>query len=115
MCKPKRRLINALPYFAGSLAKEGKIKFDHLDGYYMLIDIFHKVDTNGDHELSERELETWIHHKIVWHHEASVNNSVDVFHVVDCDKDGFVSWPEYKAQLVGLDPLMYKEVKMNSK
>lgn len=38
-----------------------------------------------------------------------------MFRRVDHNRDGYVFWPEYKAQLLGLDPKKYEDDNMTSK
>jgi len=90
--------------FLGTLIKEGKLVWENLAGYKLLIETFHKVDVNKDHRIVKEELENWIHDRILEHFEASKNNSLNIFIKMDHDKDGGMTWPEYKAQLLGLDP-----------
>ena len=101
--------------FLGTLVKEGKLKFDNMDGYRRLIDIFHKVDTNKDHLIDKRELQSWIHDRIMEHYDAAKEDSDSVFKKVDLDKDESIIWAEYKAQLVGEDPIKYKDANVSRK
>lgn len=90
--------------FLGTLIKEGKLVFENLSGYKKLIDIYHQVDMNGDHRIDTNEMKNWIHDRIMEHYNNAKNESDHVFVRVDHNHDGKVSWPEYKAQLFGIDP-----------
>lgn len=90
--------------FLGTLIKEGKLVWENLAGYKLLIGIYHKVDTNKNHRVEHKELENWIHERILEHYNNAKENSSQTFIKVDHNSDGFVTWPEYKAQLLGHDP-----------
>lgn len=46
--------------------------------------------------------------RILEHYNNAENESNHVFQIVDHDRDDLVSWPVYKAQLLGLDPGKYE-------
>ena len=100
---------------SGTLVKEGKLLFENMDGYRKLIDIFHKADTNKDHNLDEEELKSWIHDRIVEHYNSAKESSENVFAKVDYDNDDTVIWGEYKAQLAGLDPGKFTHANISGK
>lgn len=93
--------------FLGSMVKEGILVWENMAGYKKLIKVFHQVDKNSDHQIDKDEMKNWIHDRILEHYKNSHDESDAVFLKVDHDKDGKVSWPEYKAQLLGLDPKDY--------
>ncbi len=101
--------------FLGTLVKEGKLNFDNMDGYRKLIEIFHKVDRSKDHLLDKEELQDWIHDRILEHYNQAKADSDEVFKKVDLDKDDIIKWYEYKATLVGMDPLKLKEAGVTCK
>lgn len=90
--------------FLGNLIKQGKLLWENLAGYKLLIEIYHKVDINDNHRVEHEELEKWIHDRILEHYNAAEDNSSATFLKLDHNNDGVIKWPEYKAQLLGLDP-----------
>lgn len=95
--------------FLGNMIKDGTLVWENLAGYKKLIKVFHEVDTNGDHQIDKNEMKAWIHDRILEHYNSAKEESDGVFLKVDHDKDGKVSWAEYKAQLFGLDPKSYEK------
>ena len=49
-----------------------------------------------------------LYRRILDHYNNAENESNHVFQIVDHDGDDLVSWPVYKAQLLGLDPGKYE-------
>ncbi|KAK3105428.1 hypothetical protein FSP39_025085 [Pinctada imbricata] len=60
-----------------------------------LKDIFYKVDTDADGELSVDELESWIMDKINSHLDEALEENDHIFKHLDPDGDGAVDWKEY--------------------
>ena len=85
--------------FLGKMVKEGTLLFDNMDGYRRLIDLFHKVDKDGDHKVSKAELTVWIHDKIKEHIQEAKDNNHALFKIVDLDGDGYVTWDEFRLKL----------------
>lgn len=85
--------------FLGKMVEEGTLLFDNMEGYRRLIDLFHKVDKDGDHLVSKAELTVWIHEKIKEHIDEAKAKNHELFKEVDRDSDGYVTWKEFQQKL----------------
>lgn len=85
--------------FLGKMVEEGTLLFDNMEGYRRLIDLFHKVDKDGDHLVSKAELTVWIHEKIKEHIDEAKAKNHELFKEVDRDSDGYVTWKEFQKKL----------------
>lgn len=85
--------------FLGKMVEDGTLLFDNMDGYRRLIELFHKVDKDGDHKVNKAELTVWIHDKIKEHIQEARENNHKMFLVVDRDGDGYVTWNEFQQKL----------------
>lgn len=85
--------------FLGKMVEEGTLLFDKMEGYRRLIDLFHKVDKDGDHQVSKAELTVWIHEKIKEHIDEAKAKNHELFKEVDRDSDGYVTWKEFQQKL----------------
>lgn len=81
------------------MVEDGTLLFDNMDGYRRLIELFHKVDKDGDHKVNKAELTVWIHDKIKEHIQEARENNHKMFLVVDRDGDGYVTWNEFQQKL----------------
>ncbi|KAM9299680.1 45 kDa calcium-binding protein [Gastrophryne carolinensis] len=62
--------------------------------------IFSKVDRNNDKLVSAQEMQRWIMEKTEEHFNEAVKENKLHFQAVDPDKDGHVSWDEYKIKFL---------------
>ncbi|KAK3602731.1 hypothetical protein CHS0354_017173 [Potamilus streckersoni] len=60
-----------------------------------LKDIFSKVDSNKDNQLTVEETEGWILEKVQEHFKEALEETKTVFKHLDPDADGLVDWKEY--------------------
>lgn len=58
-------------------------------------DVFTKMDTDKDHEISQTELEDWIVQKVEEHFDEAGEENERIFSHLDTDQDGYVSWQEF--------------------
>ncbi|XP_023690923.1 45 kDa calcium-binding protein [Paramormyrops kingsleyae] len=75
-----------------------------------LIDIFSKVDFNGDQSISAKEMQRWIMEKTEEHFQEAVKENKLSFRAVDPDGDGHVTWDEYRVKFLASKGFNEKEV-----
>ncbi|XP_066929123.1 45 kDa calcium-binding protein-like [Clytia hemisphaerica] len=95
--------------FLGKLVKEGVLVWENMAGYKKLIKVFDEVDKSNDRQIDKEEMKNWIHDRIMEHYNAATEESNKIFGKVDHDQNGLVAWPEYKAQILGLNPKDYEK------
>ena len=81
--------------FLGRLVEEGKLNPKNVDGSKKLIEIFHKVDLNGNHKLDRQELTEWIHERIKEHYDYALKVNTENFKKADQNNDGILTLREY--------------------
>lgn len=81
--------------FLGRLVQEGKLNPENLDGSKKLIEIFHKVDLNGNHKIDRQELADWIHKRIQEHYDYAMKVNSKNFKTADENNDGILTLQEY--------------------
>ncbi|EDO41829.1 predicted protein [Nematostella vectensis] len=86
--------------FLGKLIKDGTLTFENKMGYKKLIEIFHQVDYDKDHLVSKDELSYWIHERILEHVEEARLRNEGLFKSADLNKDGSITWLEYRTKLL---------------
>lgn len=72
----------------------------------VLVEIFNKADQNSDRKLSVREIEEWIYQTALRHLDEAVEETRDVFHEIDQDGDGLLTWEEYHYHFLTDNKLM---------
>ncbi|KAJ8016930.1 hypothetical protein DPEC_G00012470 [Dallia pectoralis] len=75
-----------------------------------LIDIFSKVDHNKDKSVSAKEMQKWIMEKTKEHFQEAVIENNKSFQAVDPDKDGYVTWDEYRVKFLASKGFNEKEI-----
>ncbi|KAJ8258119.1 hypothetical protein GJAV_G00193370 [Gymnothorax javanicus] len=65
-----------------------------------LMEIFSRVDINQDRSVSAQEMQRWIMEKTEEHYQEAVQENRVSFKAVDPDRDGHVSWDEYRVKFL---------------
>jgi hypothetical protein len=98
--------------FLGRLVDEGKLNLKDLDGSKKLIEIFHKVDINGNHNVDRQELAKWIHERIQEHYDYALKVNNDNFKKADQNNDGILNLREYMQGLTKDDQVENDALKL---
>ncbi|KAG7521041.1 hypothetical protein JOB18_041420 [Solea senegalensis] len=69
-----------------------------------------QVDFNQDRSVSAKEMQRWIMEKTEEHFQEAMNENKNSFHAVDPDKDGTVTWDEYRIKFLASKGFNEKEV-----
>lgn len=75
-----------------------------------LMEIFAKVDFNKDHSVSAKEMQRWIMEKTEEHFQEAMVENKNSFRAVDPDKDGHVTWDEYRVKFLASKGFDEKEI-----